>query len=179
MTTDSAAAARLAKTSGILTRADGSTIAYHRLTGVQTPGIVFLPGFRSDMTGAKALALEALCRAERRPFVRFDYSGHGASSGRFEDGTIGAWTQDVLDVLDRLIAGPVALVGSSMGGWIMILAALARKSRIAGLVGVAPAPDFTEDLIWNQLPEAVRKTLRETGVYHQPSQYSAEPTPIT
>ncbi|MGE0736734.1 MAG: alpha/beta fold hydrolase [Alphaproteobacteria bacterium] len=179
MTTDSAAAARLAKTSDILARADGSTIAYHLLAGVRTPGVVFLPGFRSDMQGGKALALEALCRAENRPFVRFDYTGHGQSSGHIEDGTIGSWTQDVLDVLDRLIVGPVVLVGSSMGGWIMLLAALARKSRIAGLVGVAPAPDFTEDLIWNDVPEAVRKTLREKGVYYEVSQYSPEPTPIT
>ncbi|MBI1985227.1 MAG: alpha/beta hydrolase, partial [Rhodospirillales bacterium] len=129
----------------ILSREGGATIAYHRVAG-RTPGVVFLTGFNSDMTGGKALALEAFCRKRGQAFVQFDYFGHGASSGEFADGTIGRWADDAVAVLDHLTDGPQVLVGSSMGGWIMLLAALARPKRIAGLVGTAAAPDFTEDL---------------------------------
>ncbi|MGE0715509.1 MAG: alpha/beta fold hydrolase [Alphaproteobacteria bacterium] len=155
----------------------------HRLAGCRTPGrgpgVVFLGGFRSDMTGTKATALEEACRTAGRAFLRFDYSAHGASEGRFEDGTIGGWAADAVAMIDAMTDGPQILVGSSMGGWLMVLAALARPARVAGLVGVAAAPDFTQDLIWDEIPEAVRRVLRETGVWHEPSSHDPEPYPIT
>jgi len=162
----------------ILARPNGSTIAYHKTAG-SAPGIVFLGGFKSDMTGGKALALEAFARQRRQAFLRFDYQGHGASSGDFVEGTIGDWTDDAVAALDSLTEGPQILVGSSMGGWIMLLAALSRPERIAGLVGIAAAPDFTEDLIWAQATPEVRETLERDGVYQQASDYDEEPTPIT
>ena len=133
----------------------------------------------SDMTGSKALSLESLAKQQGRAFLRFDYQGHGASSGRFEDGTIGSWTADAVAALDALTEGPQVLVGSSMGGWIMLLAALARPQRVAGLLGIAAAPDFTEDLMWDAYPQEVRDTLRREGVYHEPSDYGDEPYAIT
>jgi pimeloyl-ACP methyl ester carboxylesterase len=142
-------------------------------------GILFLPGFRSDMTGTKASFLDDFCAARGLGYVRFDYSGHGASSGRLEDGTIGAWAQDAIAIIDHLADGPLVLVGSSMGGWIMLLAALARPDRIAGLVGLAPAPDFTEALIWNRLSDEDRDLLLRVGRLERPSAYSEEPTIIT
>ena len=163
----------------ILTReSDGATIAYHRSEGA-APGVVFLPGFRSDMTGTKALMLESLCRERGQAFLRFDYTGHGASSGTLEGGTIGAWAADAIFAIERMTEGPQVLVGSSMGGWIMLLATLALPRRTAGLVGVAPAPDFTEDLIWDKLSEPARDALRREGVMYEPSEYDPEPTPIT
>jgi pimeloyl-ACP methyl ester carboxylesterase len=161
-----------------LERPDGQRVAYHRLEG-RGPGVVFLGGFMSDMTGTKALALEAHCRAQGRAFVRFDYLGHGASTGRFEDGTIGRWSDDALAVLDALTAGPQVLVGSSMGGWIMLLAALARPARVAGLVGIAAAPDFTEDLMWAAWDEATRARLMREGRIALPSLYGDAPCVIT
>ena len=185
---------------------DGATIAYRRTEGrgaavspAPWPTVVFLPGFRSDMEGGKALALEAWCRAEGRGFLRFDYTGHGLSSGSFEDGTIGQWADDAVFAIEALTAGPLVLVGSSMGGWIMMLAARALAERngphraapqwaapqwvapqwIAGLVGVAPAPDFTEDLIMANASPALRRDLERDGVHYEPSDYSDEPTPIT
>jgi pimeloyl-ACP methyl ester carboxylesterase len=142
-------------------------------------GILFLPGFRSDMAGTKATFLDDFCAARGLPYVRFDYSGHGASSGRFEDGTIGAWAEDAIAVIDHVADGPLVLVGSSMGGWIMLLAALARPDRIAGLVGLAPAPDFTEALIWNRLTDDERDRLQGAGRLETPSAYAVEPTIIT
>jgi pimeloyl-ACP methyl ester carboxylesterase len=142
-------------------------------------GIIFLPGFRSDMAGTKATFLDDFCAARELGCVRFDYSGHGASSGRFEDGTIGAWAEDAIAVIDRATDGPLVLVGSSMGGWIMLLAALARPDRIAGLVGLAPAPDFTEALIWSRLSDEERDLLLRAGRIEQPSAYSEEPTIVT
>jgi len=162
----------------ILPRGGGAAIAYHRRAGAE-PGVVFLCGFRSDMTGSKAIALETHCRLHGRAFLRFDYQGHGASTGRFVDGTIGLWATDAIAAIDALTTGPQILVGSSMGGWIMLLAALARPGRIAGLVGIAAAPDFTEDLIWARLDDARRRALREDGVFHEPSAYDPKPTPIT
>lgn len=157
---------------------DGNTIAYCRLPG-KGPGVIFLGGFQSDMTGTKASALAAACARTGRAFVRFDYFGHGRSSGAFTDGTIGRWREDALLVLDRLSEGPQILVGSSMGGWIMLLLALARPARIAGLVGVAPAPDFTEKLMWERYSEAVRRTLREDGLYLEPSAYGDAPYAVS
>src|SRR6516164_3195717 len=136
-----------------LTRDDGATIAYHRTAG-SSRGVVFLGGFRSDITGTKALYLEDYCRRRGRGYVRFDYFGHGASSGDAALGTIGRWAEDALIVLDSLTEGPQVLVGSSMGGWIMLLTALARPSRIHALVGIAAAPDFSEDLVWPRLDPA-------------------------
>lgn len=176
MTTQGTESAQVAS---ILHRPDGKRLAYVT-HGRCPPAVVFLGGFRSDMTGTKALALDAWARARDQSFLRFDYFAHGASDGDFAEATVGRWRADALAAIGLLPPeAKLVLVGSSMGGWIMLLAALARKSRIAGLVGVAPAPDFTEDLIWNDVPEAVRKTLREKGVYYEVSQYSPEPTPIT
>ena len=167
----------------ILSRPDGATIAYHKtaakVSESRAPGIVFLGGFMSDMTGSKAVALETFARTRGRAFVRFDYQGHGASSGRFEEGTIGRWAEDAIAVLDALTDGPQILVGSSMGGWIMLLTALARPERVAGLVGIAAAPDFTETLMWRQFTPDIRATLEREGVYRQPSDYGEAPYPIT
>ncbi len=161
-----------------LARADGESIAYHKTPG-SAPGIVFLGGFFSDMTGTKAMALEDFARRTGRAFLRFDYLGHGASSGNFEEGTIGRWAEDAIAALDEMTEGPQILVGSSMGGWIMLLAALARPERIAGLVGIAAAPDFTQDLMWDKYPPVVQEILRKEGVYHEPSDYGEDPYPIT
>ena len=162
----------------MLRRPGHETIAYRAMEGAQ-PGVMFLGGFMSDMTGTKASALEAHCRRMGRACVRFDYTGHGASGGAFRDGTIGAWRDDALAVLDGVIRGPQVLVGSSMGGWIMLLAALAWPDRVAGLVGVAAAPDFTEDLIWSVLDADTRRALAETGVIERPCDYGDDPYPIT
>lgn len=156
----------------ILTRGDGATIGYHRLAG-QTPGIVFLGGFHSDMIGTKALYLEDFCRRDGRAYVRFDYFGHGASNGDAATGTIGRWADDAIAVIDSLTEGPQILVGSSMGGWIMLLAALARPARVHALIGIAASPDFTEDLVWPRLSPAQRRQLHETGAVRLPSEYDA------
>ena len=130
----------------ILTRDDGPSIAYHR-SGGRAPGVLFLTGFMSDMTGQKALALDEFCRSRGHACVRFDYRGHGQSYGAFEEANIATWLEDALFVFDRLTEGPQVLVGSSMGGWLMLLLAKARPERVAALVGIAAAPDFTEDLL--------------------------------
>ena len=155
----------------------GRTIAYHKSAG-QGPGVVFLGGLRSDMTGTKALYLQDWAQSHGRAFLRFDYSGHGQSSGRFEDGTIGDWLADAQDAL-ALTTGPQILVGSSMGGWIALLLARANPSRIVGLVGVAAAPDFTEDGMWAEFDENQRKQLIETGHLALKSEYSNNPTIVT
>jgi pimeloyl-ACP methyl ester carboxylesterase len=153
-----------------LTRPDGATIAYRRLAGA-VPGIVFLGGYRSDMTGTKALFLEDYCRRRGRAYVRFDFFGHGTSSGDFERGTIGRWREDAISVIDSLTTGPQILVGSSMSGWIMLLAALARPERVTALVGIAGALDFTEELLWPRLSPAQRETLMRDGRVVLPSEY--------
>ncbi len=163
--------------SGRLDRGDGTGLAWRRIAG-RSPTAVFLPGFRSDMTGEKATTLAALCEGRGRACLRFDYSGHGQSGGRFEDGTIGRWTEDALAAIDRLSEGPLILVGSSMGGWIALLAALARPQRIAAFVGIAAAPDFTEALIWQSMSFEDRETLMGRGVLLEPSPYG-EPAPLT
>jgi pimeloyl-ACP methyl ester carboxylesterase len=162
----------------ILRREDGTSIAYYRTVG-RTPGVVFLTGYMSDMTGQKAVRLEEFCRARGRAYLRFDYTGHGASSGAFTAGTIGGWANDAVLVLDRLTEGPQVLVGSSLGGWIMLLAACARPARIVGLLGVAAAPDFTEDLILPALGPSDREVLERDGVVPVYSPYDPEPTPVT
>lgn len=156
----------------LLRRADGTEIAYHRLAG-KTPGVIFLSGFMSDMTGGKALALEEFCRAEGRAFLRFDYRGHGQSSGAFAEGTIGAWADDAITALDHLSQGPQLVVGSSMGGWIMLLLALARPQRVAGLLGIAAAPDFTIGLWESELSAADKEELTEKGIILLPNDYDA------
>ena len=162
----------------ILTRDDGATIAYHFTPG-KSPGVMFMTGFKSDMTGGKALALEDYCRRTGRAFLRFDYTGHGASSGRFEDGCIGDWAKDAVYALDSLTEGPMVLVGSSMGGWIMLLTALKRPERLAALVGIAAAPDFTEDLIPAELTAEQLAAIDREGKVDLPSPYDSESTPIT
>jgi pimeloyl-ACP methyl ester carboxylesterase len=157
--------------------AAGRRLAFARTPGAP-PTVVFLAGFRSDMAGGKATYLEAHCRRLGRAYLRFDYRGHGASSGRFADGTIGGWHDDALAVIDHATEGDLVLVGSSMGGWIMLLAALARSARVKGLVGIAAAPDFTERLIRPALGEGERAALGRDGVVLVPSAYG-EPTPIT
>ena len=170
MSASVSAPARDAANPEILARPDGATIAYHRLAG-GAPGIVFLGGYRSDMTGTKALFLQDYCQQRGRAYVRFDYFGHGASSGDFALGTVGRWRDDAIAVIDSLTTGPQILVGSSMSGWIMLLAALARPERLAALVGIAGAPDFTEELLWPRLTPAQRETLMREGRVVLPSDY--------
>src|SRR5579872_2855992 len=146
----------------ILACEDGATIAYHRRAG-KGPGVVFLGGFMSDMTGVKARTLDAFCAARGQAFLRFDYFAHGASSGDIADATIGRWKADALLVLDRLTEGPQILVGSSLGGWIMLLAALARPLRVKALIGIAAAPDATEDLMWPRFPAEVQQAILRDG----------------
>ncbi|AZU02638.1 alpha/beta hydrolase [Glycocaulis alkaliphilus] len=160
-----------------LHRADGSRLAYARRKG-KGPGIVWLGGLRSDMEGTKALALDAWAQREGRAFVRFDYFAHGQSEGDWRAARVGLWREDALQVIDALTEGPQILVGSSMGAWTALLAALARPERVAGLVLIAPAPDFTEKLMWDGFPEAVRTAILTQGEWAQPSEYG-DPLIIT
>ena len=168
---------------GRMDRGDGVHLAW-ALTPGRGPVTVFLPGFRSDMQGAKALAVESWCRNAGTACLRLDYSGHGASDGAFTDGTIGQWTQDALLLIERLTPpgpdqGRLLLIGSSMGGWIMLLLArLLAPTRLAGLIGIAAAPDFTEDLMWAAMMPAERERLARDGMLLAPSQYG-DPTPVT
>jgi pimeloyl-ACP methyl ester carboxylesterase len=164
-------------TQSYLTTAQGRRIAYHRTAG-EGPGVVFLGGFKSDMEGTKALYLQDWAQAQGRAFLRFDYSGHGQSSGDFLEGAIGDWFEDALAAIAGLTTGPQILVGSSMGGWISLLVARAIPDRIAGLVGIAAAPDFTEDSMWQNFTEAQRAELAQ-GQVALPSDYSDEPYIIT
>lgn len=150
------------------------------------PGLFWLGGFKSDMRGTKAEALAAWGQTQGRAVTRFDYSGHGESGGAFMDGTIGRWLEDSLAVFDACCRGPQILIGSSMGGWLALLLvrALAQRSSrglaiIAGMVLIAPAVDFTEELMWKRFPPAVKRELETRGVWARPSEYSAEPYPIT
>lgn len=153
-----------------ITREDGAIIAYRHTPG-KGPGVTFLTGFKSDMQGGKATALEEFCVARGHAYTRFDYFGHGESSGAFEDGTIGRWADDTVRVIDEVTDGPQILVGSSMGGWIMLLAALARPERVCGLVGIAAAPDFTRDLIPPALTPDQLKALDNQGYCDIPNCY--------
>ena len=157
----------------LLRRADGETLAYRRREG-RSPGIVFLGGFMSDMTGTKAEALDRFCAARGQAFLRFDYFAHGASSGAFKDATIGRWLEDAVAVLDGLTDGPQVLVGSSLGGWIMLLLARARPERVKALVGIAAAPDFTEDLMWAEFTDEQRQAITRDGFLRMPSAYDPE-----
>jgi pimeloyl-ACP methyl ester carboxylesterase len=162
---------------GRLDRGDGVELAWAALPG-RGPTVVFLPGFSSDMAGSKATALVAFCERRGQAMLRLDYSGHGESGGAFVDGTIGRWTQDALAVIDATTEGPLLLIGSSMGGWIGLLVALALPSRVTGLVGIAAAPDFTERLMWQAMSPAEQDALRREGQLSVPSQYG-DPYVIT
>ncbi len=162
---------------GRLVRDDGVELAWALQPG-RDPTIVFLPGFLSDMSGEKATALARHAAAIGQAMLRFDYSGHGASGGRFEDGTIARWTADALLAIDRIAEGGLILVGSSMGGWIALLCALARRERVAGLVGIAAAPDFTEMLMWQAMTFEERATVMREGRLMVPSHYG-DPYPVT
>lgn len=161
-----------------LPRPDGNSVAYAKTDGT-APTVVFLGGFRSDMTGTKAVALEAWAREAGCAFLRFDYLGHGQSSGRFEDGTIGRWLDDSVAAIDQLTTGRLVLVGSSMGGWLSLLVARARPERLAGLVLIAAAPDFTERMLLKGLSPEDRAALKREGRLERPSQYSPEPSVFT
>jgi pimeloyl-ACP methyl ester carboxylesterase len=159
-----------------------------RLTPAQRPdagpGLVWLGGFASDMSGTKAQFLAERAQAQGRACLRFDYSGHGASEGRFIDGCIGDWLAQSVAVFEASTQGPQILIGSSMGGWLVLLlarhlAAAGALARLAGLVLLAPAVDFTEELMWAELDAAARAELMEKGVWGRPSDYAPEPTPIT
>ncbi|EAR49410.1 hypothetical protein OG2516_15684 [Oceanicola granulosus HTCC2516] len=158
-----------------LTTPQGRRIAYHLSAGEGVP-VAFLGGFRSDMAGTKALHLEAWAKAQGRPFLRFDYSGHGESEGDFTDGCIGDWADDAFAAL-ALLERPAIVVGSSMGGWIALLAARERPELVAGLVTIAAAPDFTASM-WEEFGEHARDELRHEGLTLRPSEYG-DPYPIT
>jgi len=158
--------------------ADGARLAWRRTSG-RGPTPLWLGGFRSEMSGTKAEALAAWASANGRDFLRFDYFGHGVSSGDFESGTISRWRADALAVLDRLTEARIVLVGSSMGGWLACLAALARPERIAGLLLVAPAADFVGRLLAPSLPRGALETIRREGVWRRPSPYDPAGDPIT
>jgi pimeloyl-ACP methyl ester carboxylesterase len=159
-----------------LTDAQGNKLAYCKTEG-KGPGVVFLGGFCSDMSGTKATFLEDHCRAAGRAFLRFDYFGHGASDGDVVNGTLGRWLSNALQMIDELTTGPQILIGSSMGGWLMLLAALKRPERIHALIGIAAAPDFTED--FSRLSATQRDMLEKTGVCYLPSGIEGQPYPIS
>jgi pimeloyl-ACP methyl ester carboxylesterase len=167
---------------GSVSRDDGATIAYDavpRADGVTGPGIVFLHGLMSDRGGDKALRVEAFCRTRGLASLRFDYFGHGESSGTFTDGTIGRWAEDAVAVIDQLTEGPQVLVGSSLGGWIMLLAARHRPDRIAALVGLASAADFTEDIMPAVFSSEQLAAMERDGRVDIPSDYGEEPYTFT
>lgn len=167
--------------------ADGARrIAYRRRTAEvgDRPGLVWLPGFKSDMGSTKAAYLDQWAAQTGHALLRFDYSGHGLSDGDFAAGTIGSWLEDALAAISSLTAGPQILVGSSMGGWLALLCARALAARgdsgrVAGLVLIAPAVDFTERLVWQRLPDAARRQIETEGAWLRPSAYSPEPYVIT
>jgi pimeloyl-ACP methyl ester carboxylesterase len=162
----------------------------HRTGAARGPGLFWLGGFKSDMGGIKAAALDSWALAHQRGCVRFDYSGHGESGGRFIDGTISRWLEDSIAVWDAFCRGPQVVVGSSMGGWLALLLARALRRRenglkadaeasFAAMVLIAPAVDFTEELMWKRFPADVKRQLETSGVWERPSAYSTEPYPIT
>lgn len=157
---------------------DGSSLAYVQRKG-RLPGVVFLGGFMADMNGTKATYLDEFCQEKGQTFIRFDYFGHGESSGQLIDSTIGRWKQDVLAILDNLTEGPQILVGSSMGGWLMLLAARERPKQVKALLGIAPAPDFIKPLVWDRLTSIQREEIETKGVCYVPSPFQAKPYPIS
>jgi pimeloyl-ACP methyl ester carboxylesterase len=167
----------MGEATGFLIR-EGERLAWRRTEG-DGPTLVWLGGFRSEMAGTKAQALADWAAARGQAFLRFDYFGHGASSGDFRQGTVTRWRADALAVIDELTEGPLVLVGSSMGGWLACLAALSRPERVRGLVLIAPAADFTERLIWPGLDAHARRAIETDGVWMRPSAYGDGPYPIT
>jgi pimeloyl-ACP methyl ester carboxylesterase len=163
---------------------DGARRIAVRVRGGGSPGVFWLGGFKSDMQGTKALALDAWAMNRNRACVRFDYSGHGESGGDFASGTIGRWLEESTAVFERFCAGPQVVIGSSMGGWMALLLAReiarrqASRASLAGLVLIAPAPDFTEELMWKGFSPEVRHQIETTGVWLRPSEYG-DPYPIT
>ena len=151
---------------------NGGQIAYHAHLIDGQPTIVFLHGHGSDMDGTKALVVEEWAKQQKFGFIRFDYFGHGQSSGDMMDGTISIWKADCLAIIDQLVDGSCYLVGSSLGGWLMLLVAMERHDRIAGIVGIAAAPDFTEDLIWNELTPQQQADMEASGKISVPNPYS-------
>ena len=165
------------------TDADARRIAVRDRPG-DSPGLLWLGGFMSDMQGTKAVALDDWGARSGRRVTRFDYSGHGESEGRFEDGTISRWLDETEAVFDAFCPGPTILVGSSMGGWIALLLArrlqtAGKAERLAGMVLIAPAADFTERLMWAAFPQDVKDTIERDGVWMRPSPYGEDPFPIT
>ncbi len=161
-----------------LTTSENRKIAYHKTEG-QGPSVVFLGGFKSDMEGSKAIHLESWAKEQGRAFLRFDYSGHGQSSEEFLDGCIGDWTNDAMAVIKAVTKGPVIIVGSSMGGWISLILTLRMQEKICGIVGIASAPDFTEDSMWAGFTDAQKAALAQNGQVALPSDYSEDPYIIT
>lgn len=162
---------------GNLKTDDGHHIAWRHIPG-RGPTVVWLGGFHSDMAGTKAQFLADWARDRGQAYLRFDYYGHGESSGEFKDGTIGRWRQDCLDVIDQLVTGPVVPVGSSMGGWMASLLTRAIPDRIRGLVFIAPAPDFVTELMEPSFPAEAWEDLKRNGVWMKPSEYDDGPYPI-
>src|SRR4051812_40329254 len=168
---------------GSTSRAPGSTSGAPGSTSC-APGLFWLGGFNSDMRGTKALALDAWAAEHGRACIRFDYSGHGESGGAFIDGTIGRWLEESTAVFEQFCRGPQVVIGSSMGGWMALLLAreIARREMsavsLAGLVLIAPAPDFTEQLMWNHFTPEIQQEIQTKGVWMRPSQYG-DPYPIT
>lgn len=155
-------------------------LAYQRLTGhADSAGIIFLGGFASDMTGTKASFLAARCAEAGCGYLRFDYRGHGQSDGDFRDGTIGSWFEDAREAFDRLTTGPQILIGSSMGGWLGLMLARERPERVKGFVGIAAAPDFTEDLMWLRMTPDQRAELERRGEVLDPTAPPDMQAPIT
>lgn len=162
-----------------LLSSSGNRLAYRKSEGdAGKPRLVWMTGFNSDMAGSKVLAMEEWAKKNGFPFLAFDYSGHGLSDGEFADGTISMWRSDCLSVIDDLTDEPLLLIGSSMGGWMALLAALARPDRVVGLTLIAPAPDFTQKLMWPAFSEDVKRTILEQGVWMRPSEYG-DPYPIS
>jgi len=167
-----------ADTVEFLQREDGERIAYMKRSG-KPPGIVWLGGFKSEMIGNKARALDAWSARQRQAFLRFDYFGHGQSSGDFRMGTITRWRNDALAMIDALSEGPQILIGSSMGAWIALLCTLERAERVKALLLIAPATDFTDALLWQRLSDDARRSINERGEWLAPSAYNVKPYPIT
>jgi pimeloyl-ACP methyl ester carboxylesterase len=163
---------------GALKREDGSRLAFRRISG-EGATVVWLGGFHSDMTGTKAQVLAEQAMASGGSYVRFDYFGHGESGGAFKDGTISRWREDALAVIDDLTEGPLVLVGSSMGGWLACLAAIARPDRVKAMVLIAPAPDFTEKLMAPELSDEAKAAIARDGFWIRPSEYDDGGYPIT
>lgn len=167
-----------ADTVEFLQRENGERIAYMKRGG-KAPGVVWLGGFKSEMIGNKARALDAWSARQKHAFLRFDYFGHGQSSGDFRKGTITRWKDDALAIIDALTEGPQILVGSSMGAWIALLCTLERAKRVKALMLIAPATDFTDALLWQRLTDDAKRSINEQGEWLAPSAYDPNPYPIT